>query len=349
MIRGAEERTFLVLVIGVSIGLMLLLQPFFGPILWAAVAALMFEPVMCRISHQVGNRRSASAALTLLVIILLVVVPALLLILAIIDEVTAIYERIATGGFHPEQFVRHLQGLMPKWLPELLSRAGLNDLDALRERITGTLASALQVTATKFLDIGQSAFGFIIALGVMLYLTFFFLRDGRRIVGHIEDALPLNEELRDALFARIVTVVRATIKGSFAVAAAQGLAGGLLFWALGIEGALLWGIAMGFFSLLPAIGSGIVWVPVALYLLATGAIAKAIILALCGMLVIGSIDNVLRPILVGRDTQLPDYVIFLSTIGGLSLFGFNGLVVGPVIASLFLAVWDIFGQMQKRV
>jgi predicted PurR-regulated permease PerM len=146
---------------------------------------------------------------------------------------------------------------------------------------------------------------------------------------------------RRALMRQFVIVIRATIKGSIVVAILQGLIGGLVFGALGISGALLWGVMMGFFSLLPAVGTGLIWAPVAIYLLATGAIWKGLILIFCGMFVIGMVDNLLRPILVGRDTRIPDYVVLITTLGGLQLFGFNGIVIGPVIAALFIATWQI--------
>ena len=135
--------------------------------------------------------------------------------------------------------------------------------------------------------------------------------------------------------------MRATIKGSLVVAVLQGLVGGLTFWLLGLPGALLWGVAMGVFSLFPAIGTGIVWVPVTLVLLASGAIWQGVALFLCGFFIISSVDNIVRPVLVGRDAQMPDYVVLIATLGGFELMGFNGFVVGPMIAALFLAVWDI--------
>ena len=178
----------------------------------------------------------------------------------------------------------------------------------------------------------------------MLYLTFFLLRDGAALITKIEHCLPLAIQQRRALVARFVAVVRATIKGSVIVALLQGVIGGLVFWGVGIGGALLWGAAMGIFSLFPAVGTAFVWVPVALYLLATGDIWQAVALFLCGFLIISSVDNVVRPILVGRDTRMPDYVVLITTLGGFEMIGFNGFVIGPVIAALFMAVWEIFAN-----
>jgi predicted PurR-regulated permease PerM len=158
--------------------------------------------------------------------------------------------------------------------------------------------------------------------------------------------MPLSEEYNAQLTQRFAAVVRATVKGNIVIAVIQGLIGGVAFWLLGIKGALLWGTLMTFLSLLPAVGSALVWVPAAVYLIVTGSLAKGIALVLVGVLVIGLIDNLLRPVLVGRDTRLPDYVVLISTIGGIALFGINGFVIGPLIAALFMAAWTLFRDEQ---
>ncbi|MCW1403075.1 AI-2E family transporter [Novosphingobium sp. MW5] len=200
--------------------------------------------------------------------------------------------------------------------------------------------------AGQALSVGQGALSFIAALGIMLYLTFFLLRDSERLGERFRTALPLDPALRDELIDKFLTVVRATMKGTVAVAVMQGIVGGLIFWMLGVEGALLWGLLMGFFSLIPAVGTGIVWVPVALYLIATGALWQGAVLVFCGLFVIGLIDNLLRPILVGKDTKLPDFVVLIATVAGLELFGLTGFIIGPIIAALFIAVWDMVTQVR---
>jgi len=137
-------------------------------------------------------------------------------------------------------------------------------------------------------------------------------------------------------------VIRATVKGNIAVAATQGALGGLIFWVLGIQGPVLWGVIMAFLSLLPAVGASLIWGPVTLYFLATGATWQGITLALYGVGVIGLVDNLLRPLLVGKDTKMPDYVVLISTLGGMALFGLTGFVIGPVVAALFMATWDLY-------
>ena len=182
----------------------------------------------------------------------------------------------------------------------------------------------------------------------MLYLTFFLLRDGRTITKKIGEATPLSAETRKLLFDKFLTVMRATMKGSFVVAVAQGSLGAVIFWILGIHAPILWGVLMAFLSLLPAVGAGFVWLPVALYLLATGAVWQGVVLIVFGVFVIGLVDNLLRPILVGKDTAMPDYIVLISTLGGIGVFGFNGLILGPLIAAMFIAVWHILTDSRNR-
>jgi predicted PurR-regulated permease PerM len=182
----------------------------------------------------------------------------------------------------------------------------------------------------------------------MLYMLFFLFRDGRQIGRTIRAAMPLSDEYNARLLARFAAVVRATVKGNVVIAVIQGTIGGVTFWFLGIQGALLWGTLMTFLSLLPAVGAALVWVPAAAYLVITGDAWKGVVLVFVGVMVIGLIDNLLRPVLVGRDTRLPDYVVLVSTLGGISIFGINGFVIGPLIAALFVSAWAIFRDEQER-
>jgi predicted PurR-regulated permease PerM len=181
----------------------------------------------------------------------------------------------------------------------------------------------------------------------MLYMVFFLLRDGGEIGRRVRRSIPLDEEHKNLLLAKFTTVVRATVKGNIAVALVQGALGGLIFWILGIEGVVLWGALMAFLSLLPAIGASLVWIPAALYFLAIGAIWKCVILVAFCVGVIGLVDNLLRPILVGKDTKMPDWVVLVSTLGGMALFGINGFVIGPLVAALFMASWDIYARSEQ--
>lgn len=323
-----------------------LIAPFSGAILWGVIAAVLFEPLNRHVLGAMPRRPGSAASVTLLVIVLVVVVPAMLLAAALLREATALYTRIRTGDIDLGRLFVEAQGHMPSWARSWLADIGLGDMSGLRTKLGQGFANSFQIVVGQVLNIGQGTFGFFLALGVMLYLTFFLLRDGHALAARIECAIPLPPDQRTVLIARFVTVIRATIKGSLIVAILQGATGGFVFWAIGIPGALLWGVAMGVFSLFPAIGTGLIWVPVTLYLLATGALWQGGILFLCGFFIISSVDNVVRPILVGRDAQMPDYVVLIATLGGFELMGFNGFVIGPVIAALFMAVWEIFSKPQ---
>ncbi len=197
--------------------------------------------------------------------------------------------------------------------------------------MTEAVSNSVNMIASQALAIGKNAASFLLAFGVGLYVTFFLLRDGEHIGPALVRALPLERRVADNLAERFVAVVRATIKGSGIVALVQGALGGLTFWVVGLPAAILWGSLMAIAALLPAIGPAIVWIPVTAYLLATGAIWQAIVVVLSGVLLIGLADNVLRPILVGRDTGIPDWLVLVTTLGGIEVFGLSGIVLGPVI------------------
>ena len=160
-------------------------------------------------------------------------------------------------------------------------------------------------------------------------------------------ALPLERGVTERLVDRFVSVMRATIKGSVIVGLVQGALGAITFWLVGLPAAMLWGLLMAIASLLPAIGPAIIWIPVAIYLLATSAVWQAVVVIVSGALVIGSADNVLRPILVGRDTGIPDWVVLVTTLGGIELLGLSGIVVGPVVAALFITAWQILSEQRE--
>lgn len=345
------QRSFLALLLIATAAFAWLVTPLLGPIVWAIVLAMLFAPLNRRLVRAMPRRKSLAATLTLLVIIACLVIPAVLLGVALVREVGALLAGLHAGNFAAAEVLARVRSALPQWLLDMIGPNALTDLDTARQWIATNFASQAQGLARRVLDFGQSAFGVIVQLGVLLYLAFFFLRDGERIMAHLRRVAPIDAERGGALLDRFISVVHATIKGSLIVAAAQGTVGGLVFWAIGVPAALLWGVAMAFMSLLPAVGTGIIWVPTAIYLLVTGSVWQGVVLIFCGLFVIGVVDNILRPILVGRDARMPDYMVFVATLGGLDLFGVNGLIIGPAIAGLFLAAWElhIAGVRRARV
>lgn len=182
---------------------------------------------------------------------------------------------------------------------------------------------------------------------LMLYLLFFFFRDGDRIVARIAGVLPLGVERRSRLLLKFTEVVRATVKGNLIVAVAQGGLLAMLFWIVDVRTALFWGVVTAVLSLLPAVGASFVWGPGAIIMLATGQLWQGLVVLLGGVAITAA-ENVLRPIVIGRDTNMSDYLILVSTLGGIMVFGLAGFVAGPVIAALFLVLWDLFAEEYVR-
>lgn len=342
--RRLEDGGFLVLLLAITLLFAWLIMPFFGPIIWGVIVAIMFRPVYVRLERSLGGRPNTAAALCILLIIALVVLPALLLGFSLVQEAANLYLQLQTGEIDLAEMFERVRKSLPRWADEMIVSAGWTDLERARSMVGSSLASVLQNIASRALWFGQGALQLMAAVGVMLYLVFFLLRDGAIIAEKVKQALPLRPSIRERLIRHFIVVIRATMKGTIVVAIVQGMVGGIIFWMLGMEAPILWGLLMGFFSLLPAVGTGIVWVPVSAYLLATGSTTEGLILVFCGLFVIGLIDNILRPILVGHDTKMPEFVILIATVSGLSLMGLNGVIVGPIIAALFLAVWEIVAR-----
>jgi len=347
--RGLEDKTFLWLVIAVSLAFGWILWPFYGAVLWGTVFAILFAPLNRRLTRLMRQRRNLAALATVLIILVMVILPLTLVIASLVEEATGVYQKIQSGELNFGRFFQQIFEALPSWAVTLLSRFELTNLGAVQERLSAGLMKGSQFLAAQALAIGQNTFNFLVSLFVMLYLLFFLLRDGEELARRIKDAIPLQTEQQQQLLNKFIIVIRATVKGSIVVAVLQGALGGLIFWFLGISAPLLWAVLMAILSLLPAVGAGLVWLPVAIYLLATGNLWQGVVLIAFGVLVIGLVDNVLRPILVGKDTKMPDYVALISTLGGIAIFGINGFVIGPVIAAMFMAAWAIFSASREAM
>ncbi len=342
-----QQKTFLLMLIAVSLAFGWILLPFYGAVFWGSVLAIIFTPFYRWLLTMMHQRQNLAALTTLLLCLIMVILPFTFIAGSLLQEGLAVYQRIKSGDLNFGEYFQQIMNALPSWIVNFLNSMGLTNISQLRDMLSDGALQGSQLIATEALNIGQNTFEFIISFGIMLYLLFFLLRDGAALSTRIKQAVPLSMEHKRHLFSKFTTVVRATVKGNIAVAAMQGTLGGVIFSFLGIQGALLWGVVMAFLSLLPAVGAGLIWAPVAIYFLLTGAIWQGITLIAFGVFVIGLVDNVLRPILVGKDTQIPDYIVLISTLGGMSLFGLNGFVIGPVIAALFIAAWDLFTSTKE--
>jgi len=337
-------RAFVLLLAATTLAFAGLLQPYFSALFWGAILAILFMPLHKRVLSRMPARRNLAALLTLTTCLLIVIVPMGLITGSLVQEGVHLARRVATGEWDVAHGMTQLIDALPPIARQWLTDFGIVDLDSLRQKVSTGLIQGSQFLATQALNAGQNTFEFLVSLGIMLYLLFFLLRDGAQLARQCQQRIPLSAAHQRQLFGKFATVVRATVKGNLVIAVLQGALGGLIFWILGIQGALLWGVLMMFLSLLPAVGAALIWFPAAAVFLVTGATGSGITLLLYGVLVIGLVDNVLRPILVGKDTKLPDYLVLISTLGGLSLFGLTGFVIGPLIAALFITCWDMLAS-----
>jgi predicted PurR-regulated permease PerM len=340
--RKLESVAFLALVAFTTALFAWMIRSFILPIFWAAVFAVLFSRVHARLLSVCRGRRNPAALIATVTVVLFVVLPFALVLGAIAQQGLSLYQAIASGEINVQEPIDVVERSLPA-VGEFLRGYGV-DIAQLRVSVQGAAAATTQFIAERALVAGQNALWSMLLFGVMLYLLFFFFRDGERIVAGVARVVPLGDDRRQRLLRKFAQVAHATVKGNLIVASVQGGLGVVLFWIAGIETAVFWGVVMAVLSLLPAVGAGLVWVPAAIILFAAGEVWQAVVVALGGVFVIGLVDNVLRPIVVGRDTKMPDYLILVSTLGGIAAFGLAGFVAGPVIAALFLVLWELFAE-----
>lgn len=345
--RALEKGGFLLFLALVTLALLVVVLPFLQPILWAVLAAIMFQPLFCWFLDRLPSRANLAAAATLSVIAIAVVLPAILIGSAVVDEATGLVLAFQEGRINVAQWFEQVQAALPANIRASMENSGWGDLAAVQARAQEFVQASLGLIAAEALAIGGSIFGYVLAFGVALYVSYFMLRDGRRIAEAVLGALPFERSIADRLADRFLGIVRATIKGSVVVGLVQGALGAITFWVVGVPSVFLLGVIMAIASFLPAVGPAIVWVPVAIYLLATGAIWQGIVVIVSGVALVGLVDNLLRPMLVGRDTGIPDWLILVTTLGGIAFLGLSGIVVGPLVAGLFLASWSILREQRE--
>ncbi len=254
----------------------------------------------------------------------------------------SVYTKLQQNNTQFPEVIAGIFNRLPDWASGFLADHNLTNAAQIQKKLSDVALQGGQYLAGSAFLIGKGTFGFAISFGIMLYLLFFLLKDGPYLVRQILDSLPLSDFVKQHLFAKFVGVSRATVKGTAVVAVVQGTLGGIAFAIVGIDGSVLWGALMAFLSLVPAVGSAIVWVPAAIFLFATHQLWQGLFIVGFFVIIVGLVDNLLRPLLVGKDTKMPDYLILITTLGGMELYGINGFVIGPLIAALFIACWNLF-------
>ena len=338
MAMKSQNAYYLLLTI-ITILFVSLIFNFAAPILWSIVVSIIFYPLYEKLLLMT-NKKSLSSMLSLILILLLVIMPSIAVLGLIGNELINFINSSENYSF--EQYFQMIPN--ESAINQLIAWSGLS-INDLIEKADDFLISASKMLYQSVSTISANVINFFVSLFIFVYLTFFFLRDGEKILQHCMDAFPMKNEDESYLLDQFQKTTRATIKGTVMVALAQGFLGYLTLLLIGINGALIWGAVMALLSIVPAVGTVLVWLPIALVLFLNGEIMDASLLIFSGVFIIGMIDNLLRPILIGKETKMPDYLILLTTIGGISIFGITGFIVGPIIASLFISIWSLSSRV----
>jgi predicted PurR-regulated permease PerM len=315
----------------------LMLQPFVGVLAWAAVLVIVFYPVHKRLVQRT-RRPALSALLSCLLVILIILVPVVLITLAVLNELAGATQNAQAALTYLLDPNSPLTGRFLRWASKYVDVERIRSGEYLAEQLKGVSGQL----AGRTLGVIGGLVGAIVQMFFVIFTMYYLFRDGDRIFDKIRDSLPLNRKQAVAIMERSREVISASIYGVLAIAVIQGTLGGLAFWVLGVPSAIVWGVVMTFLSMIPMLGSFMVWVPAAIYLALTGHYVKAILLVFWGTLVIGMIDNFLRPKLVGSRTKLHELLIFFAVLGGLKVFGVLGIVLGPLVLAITLALVGVF-------
>lgn len=347
MTKDQFRKAFLlVLVVAISAAFVALVRTFLLTILLAAIFSGLAYPVYANLRQLLRGNRPLASAITLLLTLVLVVAPLLFVLGIVVNQaiqvttgIRPVVERLIDEPTYFAQLVDRIPGV--EWIEpyreQLLMRAG-DVVDAVGGFLVASLSEVTRVTVT-----------FVLQFFLLLYTMFFLLMDGPAMLRGVLNQIPLRDTEKQQMLDRFVSVTRATIKGTLVIGVIQGALAGVALALAGIPNAAFWTVVMVVLSILPVIGAAFVWVPAVIILLATGQILQGVLLAaFCG-LVVSSVDNILRPRLVGRDTKMHDLVILFSTLGGILTFGPIGFIVGPILAGLFVTSWEIFGVAYRDI
>jgi predicted PurR-regulated permease PerM len=348
-IRGRKFRNafVVILVVAVSALFLAVTWPFLKPLLLGALLAGLCHPLYRWITRLLRGRRSLGAIITLLILFIIVAGPLSAFLGVVVQQALAVSNQAipwvqqhfgAASTFNAHDWLVQRFPALANHVPS--QEQLVESVGAAAKSIGGFLVTvASRMTATTAV--------FLLNLFVMVYAMFFFLKDGEKILEKIFYYMPLSDEDEALMLQRFISITRATVKGTLVIGIIQGALAGFAFWLAGIDGAAFWGTIMAILSIVPGIGAALIWVPAVIYLMVIGQVLAGLLLFAWCAAVVGTIDNILRPILVGKDARMPDLLILVGTLGGLFLFGPIGFIVGPIVCGLFLTVWEIYGATFK--
>lgn len=339
-----QNIVFFTALVLVTILFLYLLKPFFFPLFWAAVIAGIFNPLFRRLNAKL-NRPTVSSAMVLMAVIFIIILPGGIIGSLLFTESVQIYSSLdPAGGDDIGKSIENITRTI-KNNPYIV-RFHIDE-KFLTEKFAEIARSVSNFIFEQVTNLTQNTLLFVVQFAVMLYTLFFFIRDGERFLSKVMKLFSFGENRERILYERFVATARSTLKVTLIIGGLQGTLGAIAFFITGIEGVLLWGLVMVFMAIVPVVGCSIVWAPAGVIMLLTGRIWEGVLILTFGVFVISMVDNLLRPILIGRDVQMHPLLIFLSSLGGISLFGISGFVIGPIITSLLLAIWAMYDQFYR--
>ncbi len=336
--KTVQNFAFLSVLFLISVGFLWTLRAYVMPIFWALVLAIVFMPIheyFLKLFRKLRFKDAISASFSLLSVLLLIILPSSVLLAVFLKELQSLYYVLVQSS-DASQHLQHLASTLKN-----VVHININP-ESVQDQLKSFLAAYGTGISQFAYGVGKLSVDFLLKFFVMLYILFFFFKDGQVWVKKIMDVIPLGSRNEEYLLRKFSAMVRAVFKGSLVMALVQAAIGGILFWIVGIQSPVVWAALMMLFAFIPAVGPAIIWAPAALILFINGDVTGTLVLSFGGLFLIGTVDNLLRPVLVGRGTNLPDLLIFLSVLGALAEFGMAGLVIGPTLAALFLASWELF-------
>ena len=330
----------------------LFLAPFFRPLSWAAILALTFYPLTAWLVRLFRGSRALAASVLVLGVLIVAVVPSIMLGSLLVKEAAGAYDRVKDMVQSGEltRLIDQLRTSRPGLLIDRIASPVIDSLNIdLSQLLLGATSYTSQLIASQTGTFARNILESVVSGALMLLALFFFFRDGDRMSVVIRDLLPMGEEHKHVVFARVYDTLTAVVQSMIVNAVAQGVLGGFGYWAIG---GLPFGVFLGFLtaiaSFLPPFGGAFVWVPAAVYLLVTGSIVRGIVLALWGTLVISMVDNIVRPLFIGGRASLPTFLLLFAILGGMSVYGFLGIFLAPVILAALLSFIVIYREIYSR-
>jgi predicted PurR-regulated permease PerM len=341
-----ESIPFFIILAAVTLLFLYLLKPFFFPLFWAVVIAGLFKPFYKRLNDR-WKRPGLSMTAVYLVFALIILLPVGVVGSLVFTESVQIYQQLSPGAT-TQNIDRSFDQVIRVAARTPFAKALKINESFLHQKIMEAARAIANYIFVRLTALTQNTLSLLVQFSIMLYALFFFIRDGDKLLGMGMRVLPLGMGREKLLYERFLATARSTIKVTLIIGGIQGALGGAAFLIADIEGAMIWGLLMVLMAVIPVVGCSIIWAPAGVLMLIRGHVWEGALILMVGVFVISTVDNLLRPVLIGKDVPIHPLLIFLSTLGGIYLFGFSGFVIGPIIAALLLAVWEMYDEYYRE-